>query len=160
MIIVTLKENFDPRYPDFPVRRLVVDLLFEPRQSDTPPAYTYYEGAFIDTAAPYVVIPYNLHSSGHLKIHQDLGRKPYRSLAETGALLLQPFAMVGLRFLVKTPTGQFAYEPEQFLTVKAYLLDAQIHPLKRVLLGLDLILENFLLQVNKDHSFLQLLAES
>lgn len=122
---------------------------------ETPPAYTYFAGALIDTAAPYVVIPHEVHVDQHLKLYQDLGQRPYRLLSEHGPAVLQQFAEVGLRFLAKLPDGKLAYLPEQFVRVKAYLLDAATRPKKKMLIGLEALRDNFIGHLEKENAYLQ-----
>jgi hypothetical protein len=149
------KDYFDARYPDFPIPRLIVDVLFEPSRPDTPAAYTYFEAALIDTAAPYVVIPHHVHGDRHVKLYQDLGHRPYRLLSEHGPAIPQRFAEVGLQFLAKLPDGKLAYLPDHFVRVKAYLLDAVTRPKKRVLIGLEALRDNFIGHLEKETAYLQ-----
>src|SRR5204863_9462317 len=97
IIPLVWKDYFEPHHPDFPIPRLLADVLLEPSRPDAPAAYTYFAGAFIDTAAPYVVIPHDAHHAGHVKLYQDLGQRPYQLLAEQGVVNVQRFAEVGLR---------------------------------------------------------------
>src|SRR5258708_7684913 len=115
MIPLVVKEYFDDRYPDFPIHRLLADVWFEPIRPDLPTAYTYFSGALFDSAAPYVVVPFQIHRSGHFKVYQELGRQPFRILSEHGAPILQRFAEIGLRFLTRQPGGGLGFWPEQFV---------------------------------------------
>ncbi len=51
--------------------------------------------------------------------------------------MLQPFAEVGVRFLVKSPAGPYLFSPDRYLPVRAYLLDAAVRPRGQVPLGLE-----------------------
>src|SRR5262249_50761318 len=119
-----------------------------------PEAYTFVATALVDSAAPYVVIPYSVHGSQHLRIHQGFGERPYRILSEHGEPHLQPFVEVGVRFLAKQPDGAFAYWPAHFVRVRAYLLDQATRPKKTVLVGAHALLENFVTHLQKQKSFL------
>ncbi len=155
MVPLVFREAFDPRFPDFPVPRNQANVHFEPMRPSIPMQDTYFEGALVDSAAGYTVIPCKIHSSGLLKIHQELGTKPYQILSEHGTPNLQRFAEVGIRFLIKQPDGNLGYWPEEFVKIKAYLLDEGAWPAGKVLLGLDTLLENFITHLEKNNSFLK-----
>jgi hypothetical protein len=155
MVPLLVKTIFDPRFPGFPVRRLVANLLLEPTGPAVPSGSTIAEGAVIDSAAGYMIIPYKVHRSQYLKIYQELEAKPYRILSMHGEPTMQRFAEVGLRFLVKDSTGQFGYWPAEFVRVKAYLLDEAARPKDKVLVGLDALLENFITHLEKSNSYLK-----
>jgi hypothetical protein len=80
-----------------------------------------------------------VHCKG-IAIYQDLGRQPYR--ISGGVRLQQPFAEVGLRFVVSQPV--LAYRPPSFLRTKAYLPERNVPPGK-VAIGLDTIEQYFTL---------------
>lgn len=154
MISLTLKDN-EVAYGSnemFTVRRLQVDALIEPAEPTLPQLINYAEAAFVDTCAPYVVLPHKLHGQGNVKVHRDFGMKPYNVLSNTGKPFLQRFAEIGMQFLVKDQDGGLLFWPSTFVLVKAYLLEASVRPTHKVLIGLEPITENFLMQVAKGQS--------
>jgi hypothetical protein len=159
MVPLLVRTVFDPRFPDFPVRRVVANLVLEPAGPAVPSGFTIAEGAVIDSAAGYMIIPYKVHRSQYLKIYQELGAKPYRILSMHGEPTVQRFAEVGLRFLVKDSAGQLGYWPAEFVRVKAYLLDDATRPKIKVVVGLDMLLENFITHLEKNHSYLKNLTD-
>ena len=68
-----------------------------------------------------------------------------------GVSLRQPFAEVGIRFLVQHP--KLDYRPAQFALVRAYLLEPNIRPLKQVVIGLDAIQTHFPLYADGKRAF-------
>ena len=82
--------------PSFAVPRLQADVLFEPYELPCD-ARTFFSGAILDTGAPYTVIPFSVHKSERIKIHQELGSRLYRVLSMEGPLF-QRFVEVGIRF--------------------------------------------------------------
>jgi hypothetical protein len=147
----------DSRFPDFVVPRLQTAVLFEPTRPETPEAYTFSPKAFLDSATPYTVVPHTVHCSGHIKIYQDLGQRPYRVLSVSGEPLLQRFAEVGLRLRGPVlPEGKIDYLPESFVRVKAFLLEANVRPLGVVLVGLDTLLSHFVLHAEHENTTLDL----
>ena len=155
MVPLALRQAFDPRFPDFPVSRKTADVFFEPIQPDEKSGLTHFQGAIVDSACGYTVIPYRVHRFGLIKIHEELGVRPYRVLSEQGPPDLQRFAEVGLRFLTKQADGQPGYWPSEFVRIKAYLLDEVSRPTGVVLLGLDTLLEHFITHLEKNNSFLK-----
>jgi hypothetical protein len=151
VIPLTFRDSPDPAYPWFPIPRLLVAGLFEPWQLP-PDGRTVFDAAFIDTAAPYVIIPHALHRSGLIRIYNDLGPQPYRVLSMGTQTVWQPFAEVGIRFLVMKPSPR--YRPDSFAMVKAYLLEQGVTPTGRVVIGLDAIRSHFRLYVGQAGAFL------
>jgi len=152
VIPLTFQNTPDPSYPQFLIPRLVVSGIVEPW---VPPldGRTAFAGAFVDTGAPYVIIPHILHQAGHIKIHNDLGLQPYRLTSMGGSALMQPFVEVGVRFLVTTPGGSPDYRPARFSLVKAYLLDQNVRPTRRVVIGLDAMQTHFPLYADGKRAF-------
>ncbi|MCC6418328.1 MAG: hypothetical protein IT429_08805 [Gemmataceae bacterium] len=132
--------------------RLLADGAFEPL---VPPidGRTAFAGAIVDTGAPYVIIPHILHRAGHIKVYTDLGSQPYRVLSMSGAPLMQPFVEVGLCFLAKGDAGAFAYRPAPCVPVKAYLLEQNVSPIRRVVIGLDAIRTHLPLYADGNRAF-------
>jgi hypothetical protein len=89
----------------------------------------------VDTGAPYVIIPHKVHRARLIKVHADLGHRPFGTLSGPGGSRPQPFAEVGIRFLVQRPN--LHYRPAQFAPVRAYLLEPGVRPIDRVVIGLD-----------------------
>ena len=156
MIPLRLADYIEGRAPDFPIPRLTVNVHFESARMGLPIISTYSEAAFVDTGSPFVIIPHSVHCQGFLRIRQDFGRKPYRVLSETGEYLTQPFAEIGIHFLVRRPDGRLEFEPEPDVPVKAYLLEPGIRPTGRVIVGLETLYENFVLHLEKPEAYLRL----
>lgn len=155
MVPLVLKQSIDPRFPDFPVSRNTAEIFFEAVQPDAALRFALFAETIVDSAAGYTVVPYRFHSSGLLKIYQELGPKPYRILSEHGPPNFQRFAEVGFHFLVQQPDGKPGCWPEEVIRIKAYLLDEGTRPTKTVLLGLDTLLEHFITHLEKNNSFLK-----
>jgi hypothetical protein len=86
----------DPNDPQFPIPRIKVGILFEPNEP-VPDASVFFDGAIVDTGAPYLVIPYDFHKSGRLRIRRELGQHLFR-VPSMGQPVFQPFVEVGIRF--------------------------------------------------------------
>jgi hypothetical protein len=95
-IRLRFKEHPTPHDPGLLVPRLQADVLFEPYELPCD-ARTFFAGAILDTGAPFAVIPFSVHKSGRIKIHQELGRHVYRVLSMEGPQF-QRFVVVGIRF--------------------------------------------------------------
>jgi hypothetical protein len=156
VIPLVLREEPVPGHSPLTIPRLVVDGEFEP--SVPPGVSTAFAGAFVDTGAPYVIIPYTVHRSRLLAIHADLGVRPYRLLSGSGPPISQRFAEVGIHFLV--PDNPPASRPVPFAVVKAYLLDPNVRPVHRVVIGLDAMRTRFPLYVNGARALFLELGES
>ena len=149
----------DSRFPDFIVTRLRTAVHLEPAQPDTLEAYTFSPKAFLDSAAPYTIIPHTVHQSGHIKVYQELGQRPYRVLSTSGEPLMQRFVEIGLRFRGPLPPeGKIDYWPEAFMRVKAFFLEPDVRPQGVVLVGLDTVLSHFILHAERGESSLELRA--
>jgi hypothetical protein len=155
MVPLRLKTQSDPRFPDFSISRIVTDVQFEAVGPEVLPGATVFDSAVVDTGAGYLVIPQQVHKSQLFKIHQEFGLKPYRVTSMKDDPILQRFAELGLRFLVTHPDGTCGYWPDQFIRVTAYLLDAEQRPKNTVLLGLDLLLQHFITNLEKGNTFLK-----
>src|SRR5262249_22783407 len=118
------------------------------------------DSALVDTGAGYLTIPHKLHTSQLLKVYQEFGRRPYRVASAKEDPVLQRFAEVGFRFLTKNPDGTPAYWPDHFVLAKAYMQDADQRPGAKVLIGLDLLLENFITSLGRDRAFLKARGEA
>lgn len=138
MIPLDRHTHFEPPN-NFPVRRLRIDGEFEVK-TGLPHYRAAFANAIVDTGSPYVIIPHFVHKPG-LKIYPDLGRQPYQLKSINSQ---QPFAEVGLRFMVQQPVR--AFRPPKFVRVKAYLLESGVAPHK-VVIGLDAIEQHFILYV-------------
>jgi hypothetical protein len=150
MLALKYQAEYDRRFPTFAVPRLLIDGQFEPLGPKVAGSATHFDAALIDTGAPYVVIPFKVHRNRRLKTHRELGRQPYRLPSSSEAPVLQRFAEVGLRFVTKSLEGGYAYLPPSYVRVKAYLLDADQRPANKVLIGLETLVENFVLHMGKD----------
>ncbi len=151
MIPLLLRDELVPDHPQLPIPRLLIDGQFEPSVGP-PDARTAFAVAYVDTGAPYVIIPHKTHKSGLIRIYQDLGLQPYRLSSMGGVPLLQAMVEVSVRFLVPVPGG-YDYFPPQFAPVKAYLLEQNLRPIDRVVIGLDAIRTHFPLFVNATRAF-------
>ena len=136
--------------PPLRIPRVVSDGQFEPR-GGIPVSATAFAAAYVDTGAPYVIIPYKVHRSGLIQVHTDLGLQPYGILSGSGSSLMQPFAEVGVRFLVQKPKNH--YRPAQFANVRAYLLEPGIRLTDRVVIGLDAMHTHFPLFTDGKRAF-------
>ncbi|MCI0460680.1 MAG: hypothetical protein L0Z62_27315 [Gemmataceae bacterium] len=158
MIPLIQRQDPDPFYPSLLIPRLFVHGAFEPWVLPLD-GQTAFSGAFVDTGAPYVIIPYKTHRTGKIKIYQDLGPQPYRLTSMGGAPLLQPMAEVGVCFLAQIPGG-YEYRPASFAVVKAFLLAKQVRPKERVVIGLDAMRTHFPLYANGARAFFLEAGES
>jgi hypothetical protein len=136
--------------PPLRIPRVVSDGQFEPR-GGIPVSATAFAAAYVDTGAPYVIIPYKVHRSGLIRVHTNRGLQPYGILSGSGGSLLQPFAEVGIRFLIQRPKPD--YRPAQYAIVRAYLLEPGIRPTERVVIGLDAIQTYFPLYAEGKRAF-------
>jgi hypothetical protein len=136
VIALTLKDEFDPAYPQLPIPRLLAEGAFDP-QAPASVGQTAFAGAFVDTGSPYVIVPHKVHQSGLLRYYDDHGPQPFRTAGMLGAPILQHMVDVGVRFLTRQPV--YAYRPAHFIRVRAYLLDKHIRASVRVVIGLQAI---------------------
>jgi hypothetical protein len=151
MLVLTDKVEFSKQFPTFAIPRLPLAGDFEPAGPTLAEGATYFAG-LIDTGAPYVVIPFRVHrDKGQIKIHRDLGMQPYRIGSSREAPVCQRFAEVGIRFTCKNAAGAYFFWPSNYVRAKAYLLDANQQPSLRALVGLDVLLDNFVLHLEKDN---------
>lgn len=174
--MTTIPLKYDPGTGSFPIPRLFADVYFEPA-NQAPTSKTFYENAFVDTGAPYLILPHSFHSSGSIKVCQHHGKQLYRVRSMGGAPVLQSFATVEIRFLVNTQEaharqqvwsqltnqpapaalGQsqkaWSYEPGQPLEVQAYLLEPRIPP-GAVVIGLKALHDHFIFVMVGDMAFL------
>jgi hypothetical protein len=153
MIPLSLAPTIEKPWPQFPLWRVKVDVWLEPADPNVMPFMTRWAGAIVDIGAPYSILPHRFHHQGLVHIRQDFGYRPFRILAKQ-APVMQRFVEVGIRFLVTKP--QMAYQPDQFLPIKAYLLDAGQRPTGVFVLGLDALREHFRTHIEEGNSFLQL----
>jgi hypothetical protein len=114
MIPIPLK--YDPGQGLFPIPRLLANVYFEPTSAGATPK-TYFPRAIADTGAPYLILPHSFHSPvlpgggiSPLQVYQHHGQRLY-GLPSLGSPVFQPFATIGVRFLVNT---QEAYACLQF----------------------------------------------
>ena len=150
MIPLILRDEQLSNLPGFSFPRLRANGEFEARAT-APAGITSFAGAYVDTGATFVIIPYVVHCSGFIKIHANLGTRPYRILSGPGTSSQQPFAEVGIHFLVDQP--QPHYRPAHFVIVRAYLLEPNVRPTKDVVIGLDAIRTHFPLYADGKRAF-------
>jgi hypothetical protein len=150
MIPLEIRDEQAPGPPPLRIPRVLSDGQFEPR-GGIPVSATAFAAAYVDTGAPYVIIPYKVHRSRLIQVHINLGLQPYGTLSGSGGSLMQPFAEVGIRFLIQRPKPD--YRPAQFAIVRAYLLEPGIRPIDRVVIGLDAMHTHFPLFTDGKRAF-------
>jgi hypothetical protein len=148
-VIALRVEDTAPANSPWPILRVMADGAFEPIIPDDR-SLTTFLGGVVDTGAAYTIIPYSLHGSGLIRIYRDLGAQPYR-LTSMGTALDQRFVEVGVRFYQWAPLSEL--RPADYAPVKAYLLDKNVRPRYRVVIGLEAVQTHFPLYVNGKRAF-------
>jgi hypothetical protein len=148
------KPYFEASFPQFPLPRLLADVLVERSDPHFPEQMATHQGLIVDTGSPYFIISHRFLQKVPVRIRQDFGMRPYRVLSTTGQPVMQRFCEVGLRFLAVRP--RLAFVPDRYIAVKAYLLDNTVRPSKGIILGLDALGEHFIAHLEDGNSFLQL----
>jgi hypothetical protein len=160
MVPLKHKITSDPRFPGLEIPRVAVDVRFEPSKPMPDHVAPFFDSAIVDTGSGCIVVPHRVHKSNLFKIHRELGHMPYRISSMGTPPVLQRLVEIGLCFLVRRADGSFAYLPEQFVRARAYLLDPEVRPTGKVLIGLEVLLEHFVTHLEKDNSFLSLAVGS
>jgi hypothetical protein len=150
VIPLKFSDTPEPRFPQLPIPRLLVSGAFEPWIPSLI-GQTAFAEAIVDTGAPYTIIPHYVHGAGLIKVYNDLGQQPYRLTSMSGAPLMQRMVEVGIRFLVRR--AGWDYVPADFVVVRAYFLDVNVRPLRKVVIGLDAIRPHFPLFADSSRAF-------